>query len=202
MLRYRRFDISSMKIGLFFGSFNPVHIGHMIIAQYFVENTDLDKIWMVVSPHNPFKQKEQLLNEYDRLHLVELAIAKHYKIEACSIEFQLPKPSYTIDTLIYLREKYPSYEFCLLMGEDNLINLPKWKNANLLLRDYAIYVYKRGEESRDYSKMEGNITVMNVPLLDISSTFIRAQVAAGKDISYYVPDSVYQYITDMHLYKK
>jgi nicotinate-nucleotide adenylyltransferase len=191
-----------MKIGLFFGSFNPVHIGHMIIAQYFVENTDIDKVWMVVSPQNPFKQKEHLLNEYDRLHLVELAIGKHLNIAACSIEFQLPKPSYTIDTLVYLGEKYPSDQFCLLMGEDNLISLPKWKNAEIILRDYPIFVYSRAVEVKEHADIYGNITRLHVPLLDISSTFIRAQIAAGKDIHYYVPDSVYQYITEMNLYKK
>ena len=129
-----------MKIGLFFGSFNPVHTGHMIIANYMVSCTDLDQVWMVVSPQNPFKEKKSLANDYDRLHLVTLAIGDYTKIKASNIEFSLPQPSYTIDTLTYLREKHPNVSFCLIMGGDNLPTLPKWKNYTLLLK-YPIYVY-------------------------------------------------------------
>ncbi|MGB1218100.1 MAG: nicotinate (nicotinamide) nucleotide adenylyltransferase, partial [Saprospiraceae bacterium] len=131
------------KIGLFFGSFNPVHIGHMIIAEFVATHTDLDKVWMVISPQNPFKKKSTLAKDYDRLHMVKAAIGDNPHLEACDIEFGLPQPSYTIDTLTYLKEKYPTKEFSLIMGGDNLGTLHKWKNYELLLKNHEIYVYKR-----------------------------------------------------------
>lgn len=132
-----------MKVGLFFGSFNPVHTGHMIIAHYMAEYTDLEQVWIIVSPQNPFKKKDTLANDYDRLHLVHLAIGDHLHLRASNIEFNLPKPSYTIDTLTYLHEKYPEHEFCLIMGGDNLASLPKWKNYEQILAHHHIYVYSR-----------------------------------------------------------
>ena len=134
-----------MKVGLFFGSFNPVHVGHMIIAEHMANHTDLDEVWMVVSPQNPLKKQASLAGDYDRLHLVNLAIGENLKLRSSNIEFGLSKPSYTVDTLVYLREKYPNKEFVLIMGGDNLATLHKWKNFEVILRDYQIYVYKRPE---------------------------------------------------------
>lgn len=189
-----------MKIGLFFGSFNPVHTGHMIIANYMVQFTDLQQVWMVVSPLNPFKTKDTLANDYDRLHLVELAIGDNPVIKASNIEFHLPKPSYTIETLIYLKEKYPQHEFALIMGGDNLLSLPKWKNAEIILRDYTIYVYKRST-SEGFVFPQGKIIICEAPLLDISATFIRQCLKSKKSVQYMVPDTVYKYLAQSNLYQ-
>lgn len=191
-----------MKIGLFFGSFNPVHIGHMIIAQYMLEFAGMDQIWLVVSPQNPFKKKENLLNEYERLNLVNLAIGDHLKISSSNIEFYLPRPSYTIDTLVYLKEKYPAEEFSLIMGSDNLNSITKWKNSEILLRDYSFLIYKRPGYHEEENQIEGDIRFFDVPLLDISSTYIRENIRLGKDLRYFMPDPVYQYIKEYNLYKK
>lgn len=190
-----------MKIGLFFGSFNPVHIGHMIIANYLYQYTDLDKIWLVVSPHNPLKNKKSLANDYDRLHLVNLAIGDNPHLQSSNIEFSLPIPSYTIDTLTYLKEKYPKYHFHLIMGSDNILSIHKWKNYELLLRDYEIFIYRRpGSESTLFSE-QPNIHYIDAPLLDISSTQIRAMIQEGKSIQYLVPDTVYHYLLNSSLYR-
>lgn len=191
-----------MKIGLFFGSYNPVHIGHMIIAQYMLEFSDLDQVWLVVSPQNPFKKKETLLNEYERLNLVDLAIGDHLKIRSSNIEFHLPRPSYTIDTLVYLKEKHPTDQFCLIMGSDNLNSISKWKNSNIILRDYPILVYKRTGYIEETNNIQGDIQFLDVPLLDISSTYIRENIKLGKDLRYFMPEPVYQYIREYNLYKK
>jgi nicotinate-nucleotide adenylyltransferase len=191
-----------MKIALFFGSFNPIHIGHLIIANHIVNNTDCDKVWLVVSPHNPLKEKAGLLNEFDRLHLVQLAVEDNEKLVACNEEFYLPKPSYTIDTLTHLQEKYPTYEFSLVMGSDNILNIDKWKNYELLLERYTIYIYNRPEYNSDNLKIKGDIRFLEVPLLDISSTYIRNNIKENKSIKYLLHPSVEKYILDYNLYKK
>jgi nicotinate-nucleotide adenylyltransferase len=191
-----------MKIALFFGSFNPIHIGHLIIANHIVNNTDCDKVWLVVSPHNPLKEKAGLLNEFDRLHLVQLAVEDNEKLVACNEEFYLPKPSYTIDTLTYLQEKYPTYEFSLVMGSDNILSIDKWKNFELLLERYTIYIYNRPEYNSDNIKIKGDIRFLEVPLLDISSTYIRNNIKENKSIKYLLHPSVEKYILDYNLYKK
>ena len=189
-----------MKIGLFFGSFNPIHNGHLIIANYVCETTDLDKVWLVVSPQNPLKQKETLLREYDRLHLINLAIEDNKNLKASNIEFKLPRPSYTIDTLIYLNEKYPQHEFALIMGSDNLATIHKWKNYELLLK-YPIYVYKRrGFEKNPYPKNK-NIQLLEFPFLDISATFIRENLRKGISMQYFLPEPVWKYLDGTNLYK-
>ncbi len=191
-----------MKVGLFFGSFNPVHIGHMIIASSVVEYSDLDQVWMVVSPHNPHKKKESLANDYDRLHLVNLAIGDHTKIRSSSIEFGMPKPSYTVDTLAYLREKYPALEFVLLMGGDNLASLPKWKNFEIIIEHHAIYVYRRPVIDLSESIQSAQITVLeDLPLIHLSSTYIRRCIRDGISVQYLVPDAVFEYLQESTLYR-
>jgi len=190
-----------MKIGLFFGSFNPVHIGHLIIANYIVSHTDLDKIWLVVSPQNPFKKTGSLLNEYDRYHLVQTAVDDAPNLSASNIEFSLPRPSYTIHTLAYLKEKYPEHHFSIILGGDGLENLDKWKNAKEIIFNYPLYVYPRpGFQMK--SIPGANITIINAPLLSISSTLIRQLISEGKSIRYFVPDRVFDEIEKGGYYKK
>jgi nicotinate-nucleotide adenylyltransferase len=191
-----------MKIGLFFGSFNPIHNGHLIIANYICETTELDKVWLVVSPQNPLKPRESLLNEYDRLHLVNLAIENNNNLKASSIEFKLPKPSYTIDTLIYLKEKYPEHTFALIMGSDNLATLHKWKNYELLLKDYELFIYKRRNADANPYAGNPNIRMLEFPFLDISATFIRENIKNGTSMEYFLHDKVWAYISTSNLYKK
>lgn len=190
-----------MKIGLFFGSFNPVHTGHMIIANVMATQTDLQRVWMVVSPQNPLKPKNTLAKDYDRLHLVRLAIGDNPLLRASEVEFALPKPSYTIDTLTYLREKYPQYEFVLIMGGDNLATLHKWKNYELILRDYDIYLYKRPSTDLGDLATHPRVKIFDAPLLDISATYIRDCLAKGLSIQYLVPDAVYEYLAGSNMYK-
>jgi nicotinate-nucleotide adenylyltransferase len=192
---------ADMKIGLFFGSFNPVHIGHMIIADYFAENTDLQQVWFIVSPQNPFKEKSSLLDEKHRLYMVNLAIEDNYKLQASNIEFHLPQPSYTIDTLVYLKEKHPEHEFSILVGSDNLPAFHKWKNYEQILSQHIIYVYKRNNTDTIPNNLKGDIRLLDVPLLGISSTYIRQSIKAGKSFRYLVPEKVWQHILDMHFYK-
>lgn len=178
-----------MKIGLYFGSFNPVHHGHLIIANHVVQSTDLEQVWFVISPQNPFKQNHSLLNEYHRLHLVQIATDGEKSLKASDIEFRLPKPSYTVTTLQYLEEKYPKYEFAIIMGSDSFQNLDKWKNANVIMERYQFYVYMRpGFPARD--DLQVNKIVLDAPLLQISSTHIRELIRSGKSIRYLVPDKV------------
>ena len=191
-----------MKIGLYFGSFNPVHVGHMIIANYIVNYTDMDALWMVLSPHNPLKKKSTLANDYDRLHLLNLAIGDHDTIRSSDIEFRLPKPSYTIDTMTYLEEKYPDKEFALIMGGDNLATFHKWKNYELLLERYKIYIYKRPHSELNDLINHKNIEVCEAPLLEISSSKIRKMIKEKKSIRYLVPDKVYEYLRDYPVYEK
>jgi len=190
-----------MKIGLFFGSFNPVHVGHMFIADHMATHTDLDEVWMVVSPQNPLKKQSNLARDYDRLHLVNLAIGEHKNIRASNIEFDLPKPSYTVDTLTYLHEKYPNKEFALIMGGDNLATIHKWKNYEILLRDYDIYVYSRPENDLGEYWDLPNIVIAKAPLLHISATYIRKQIKEGKSVRYMLPAAVYEYIESSNMYR-
>lgn len=191
-----------MTIGLFFGSFNPVHTGHLIIANYFAENTALDQVWLVVSPQNPFKQKSTLLDEKHRLYMVNLAVEDNYKLQASNIEFHLPKPSYTIDTLAYLKEKHPTYKFVLLVGSDNLPAFNKWKNFEQILLQHPLYVYKRRGFEVIPEELNGDISMFNLPMLDISSTHIREMIKAGKSVRYLVPEKVWEYLSEMNFYKK
>lgn len=178
-----------MKIGLYFGSFNPIHIGHLIIASYVANQELVQQVWLIVSPQNPLKPSAALLNEYDRLHLAQLAVEDDQHIRVMDVEFKLPKPSYTIDTLTYLREKYPQHEFQLIMGSDSFQNLSKWKNYELLVRDYAFIIYTRpGHPVKE--TYGAHYTIVQAPLLEISATAIRQFIKLGKSIRYIVPDKV------------
>lgn len=190
-----------MQIGLFFGSFNPVHNGHLMIASYLCQTTPLQKVWLVVSPQNPFKQKDTLLNEYDRLHLIRLATDDNPQLQPSDVEFKLPRPSYTIDTLTYLTEKYPQHTFSLIMGSDNLASLHKWKNAELLLQRHHIYVYqRRGYTHNPYAHLS-TVHWLDFPFIDISATFIRQQIRQGISMQYFLPDAVWRYIKEQNWYK-
>ena len=189
-----------MHIGLFFGSFNPIHTGHMIIANHIVEHAGIDKLWFVVSPHNPLKDSHSLLNEYDRLHLVKIAIDDNPKFRASNIEFSLLKPSYTIDTLTYLEEKFPLEKFSIIMGSDSFQNIHRWKNYEQLVKNHPIIIYNR--PGFEIEETHGaRLTIVDAPLLNISSTFIRSQVKQGKSIRYLVPDPVHNYIADSNYFK-
>ena len=196
------------KTGLYFGSFNPVHIGHLAIAGYITEFTDIDQVWFVVSPQNPLKKKETLLDDRHRLYIAQLAIGDNYRLRASDIEFKLPVPSYTIDTLTYLKEKYSKNDFCLVMGEDNLFTLHKWKNAVELVSNYPIYVYPRPNSEKPASHLldkilaSAEIIRVNAPLMEISGTFIRNGIKKGKNMSYFLPPDVWKYIKEMHFYEK
>lgn len=183
-----------MKIGLFFGSFNPIHIGHLIVANIMAETTDLNKVWMVVSPQNPLKPSKGLLHEFDRYDMVRAAVYDSYKIEACDIEFHLPKPSYTIHTLVHLSEKHPDKEFKVIIGEDNLVNFVKWKNHERILEDYGLYVYPRPLAQPSPLRSHPNVRMVEAPLLDISATFIRKCIRNHHSIRYMVPDAVEEMI--------
>jgi nicotinate-nucleotide adenylyltransferase len=188
------------KIGLFFGSFNPVHVGHMIIANFMATQTDLKQVWLVVSPHNPLKPKQSLARDRDRLHLVRLAIGDNPRLRASDVEFNLPKPSYTIDTLAYLREKHPEKTFALIMGSDNLASIHKWKNYEILLRDYPIYVYNRPGYEPEMPPA-GDIERFEAPLMQISASYIRQCLQRGQSVQYLVPDAVFAYLESSGLYR-
>jgi len=190
-----------MHIGLYFGSFNPIHIGHLIIADQVVAHTEIDKIWFVVSPHNPLKDAQSLLNEYDRLYLVNLAIQDNPKFRASNVEFHLPKPSYTVDTLAYLTEKFPLEKFYVIIGSDSFQNIHRWKNYEHLLEHYSFVVYRR--PGSDIGETHGaDVKILDLPMLQISSTYIREQVRTYKSIRYLVPDNVQQYIETNNYYRK
>jgi len=197
-----------IKIGLYFGSFNPIHIGHIAIAGYMTEFEGLDQVWFVISPQNPLKRKETLLDDYQRLYMVQLAIGDNGHLKASDIEFRLPQPSYTIDTLAYLEEKFPGYRFCLVMGEDNLYTLHKWKNGMDLIKKCPLYIYPRPDTKRPASPLldqilnAAEIHQAKAPLMEISGTFIRDGIKTGKDMSYYLPGKVWKYIKEMHFYEK
>lgn len=192
--------MANSKVGLFFGSFNPVHIGHLIIANYMANYTFLDEVWFVVSPQNPFKDKKSLGNMYDRLEMVNLAIEGADNLRASDIEFSLPQPSYTIDTLTHLSEKYPTKEFLLIMGEDNLMGITKWKNADILLRDYKIIVYPRPGYDAGEMREHPAITMTDTPVMELSSTFLRNAIKEGKSVKFYTPDPVIDFIDKKGLY--
>lgn len=189
-----------MHIGLYFGSFNPIHVGHLIVANHIVEHSEIDKLWFVVSPHNPLKDSNSLLNEYDRLHLVRLAIEENPKFRASNIEFSLAKPSYTVDTLTYLAEKFPLERFSVIMGSDSFQNIHRWKNFEHLIKNYSIIIYKR--PGFEITETHGaKLTILEAPLLEISSTYIRNEVKQKKSIRYLVPEKVCDYIEESNYYK-
>ena len=190
-----------MRIGLFFGSFNPIHVGHLVIANYMATQTDLDQVWLVVSPQNPLKKKSTLAPDYDRLHLVELAIADNPQLRASKIEFNLPRPSYTVDTLAYLREQRPNDELVLIMGGDNLATLHKWKNYGVLLKNYGIYVYNRPTHERPELADHPSVQYFDAPLMDISSSYIRRNIAAGHSVRYLLTEPVFDYLEGSRLYR-
>jgi nicotinate-nucleotide adenylyltransferase len=191
-----------MKIGLFFGSFNPIHVGHLVIANYMAQYTDLQKVWLVISPHNPLKEKSTLLDDKQRLALVKIAIENNSKLKASDIEFKLPQPSYTITTLLHLKEKYPEHEFALIMGSDNLSTFHKWKNYEEILKYHQLYIYPRPLQSGENYKQHPQVNFVDAPVMEISSTFIRQAIADKKDVRYLLPDNVYEYVREMHFYKK
>jgi nicotinate-nucleotide adenylyltransferase len=189
-----------MKIGLYFGSFNPVHNGHLIIANHILNETPLEKIWFIVSPQNPFKSETALLNEYQRLHLLNLATENDSRIKISDVEFNLPRPSYTSVTLLHLQEKYPAHEFSIIMGSDSFQNLHKWKNYEFIIKNHSIYIYQRpGFEINN--TINANIVVVDAPLLQISATHIRRLIKSGKSIRYLVPDKVIEEIEKSNYYK-
>jgi nicotinate-nucleotide adenylyltransferase len=188
-----------MRVGLYFGSFNPVHVGHLIIASYIADHSDLSQVWFVVSPQNPLKESGSLLNEYHRLHLVQTAIAEDLRFRVTDVEFKLPKPSFTIDTLTYLEEKYPSNHFTVIIGTDSYRNIGKWKNHELLLKKYAFILYPR--PGFEVSGLLGNVQLIDAPLLEISSTAVRKNIKEGKSIRYLVPDNVREEIEKSGYYK-
>lgn len=191
------------KAGLFFGSFNPIHIGHLIIASYFVDNTDIDEIWFVPSPHNPLKNKASLLDDRQRLYMVQLAIEDDNRFKVSNIELHLPQPSYTIHTLEVLREKHPDNQFVLLLGSDNLETLHKWKNFEQILEYYQIYVYMRPETTiPERWAQHPKILCFQAPMMQISSSFIRQQIKAGHSFEYFLPAKVSRYVEEMNFYKK
>ncbi len=199
------------KIGLFFGSFNPIHIGHLILANYILEHSDMKELWFVVSPQNPFKDKKTLLKDHNRLDMVQLAIKNYPKMRASNVEFSLPTPSYTVDTLTYLQEKHPDYSFSLIMGEDNLKSLHKWKNYELLLENHQIIVYPRvlGEEKKDEVfeslrltiAQHENIHQIDAPIIELSATEIRNMIKEGRNVRPMLPPEVFEYLDGSSFYK-
>ncbi len=191
------------KIGLFFGSFNPIHIGHLILANYILENSDMEELWFVVSPQNPFKEKKSLLNDHNRLDMVQLAIKNYPKMRASNVEFSLPRPSYTIDTLAYLHEKHPDVSFSLIMGEDNLESLHKWKNSEKLVATHQIIVYPRmfdPGKSKEYFQHE-NISLVKAPIIELSATEIRNMIRIGKNVRPMLPPEVFDYLDGSSFYR-
>jgi nicotinate-nucleotide adenylyltransferase len=190
--------LGTLKIGLFFGSFNPIHIGHLIIANVMQDQTDLDEVWFVVSPQNPFKKQKSLLHEFDRLKMVELAIADHFYFRASDVEFHMPRPSYTIDTLTYLSEKHPQHEFKVMIGGDNLTHFHKWKNYEQILLHYGLYIYPRPGQQKEFD--HPNVRFVEAPLMDISATFIRETIKNGHSVKYLLPRNVEEYILGKKLF--
>ena len=192
-----------MKIGLYFGTFNPIHVGHLTIANHLAEYSDLDQIWFVVTPLSPFKKKSSLLDNHQRLEMVYLATKDYPKLKPSDIEFDLKQPNYTIDTLTYLIEKYPMHEFALIMGEDNLKSFHKWKNYELILENHSIYVYPRLTEGKldTAFKNHAKIIYIDAPIMELSSTFIRNNIKGGKNVRPMLPDKVWHYIDEMNFYK-
>jgi nicotinate-nucleotide adenylyltransferase len=195
------------KVGLFFGTFNPIHVGHLIIANHMAEFSELDEVWLVVTPHNPHKKKNTLLDDIHRLAMVRIATEDYPKLKASNIEFDLPQPNYTVNTLAVLEEKYPHKDFCLIMGEDNLKNLHKWKNYEVILERYPIFIYPRISKSVENTsntilKQKKSVIMINAPIVELSSTFIRKNIAQNKNIKPMLSENVWQYIDEMNFYKK
>jgi nicotinate-nucleotide adenylyltransferase len=190
-----------MNIGLYFGSFNPIHNGHLIIASFIIQHTELNQVWFVISPQNPLKKSATLLNEYHRLHLVQVSIEDEPSLKASDIEFRLPKPSYTIDTLTYLTEKYATHKFSVIMGSDSYQNLPAWKNHHQLIKNYPVIVYERPGFISPKIYEGSDTTILKAPLLEISSTYIRNTIKEGNSIRYLVPDKVRLEIEQNRYYK-
>jgi nicotinate-nucleotide adenylyltransferase len=193
-----------MKVGLYFGTFNPIHVGHLIIANHMAEHSDLEQIWMVVTPHNPLKQKNTLLDDYQRLHLVRLATEDYPKIKPSDIEFKLPQPNYTVNTLAHLMEKYPQHEFSLIMGEDNLKSLHKWKNYEYILQHHNIYIYPRVSEEAENPTLKNHPSVhwIDAPIVEISSTFIRENIKNNKNVRPLLPHNVWEYVDHNNFYRR
>ncbi|MEM8901858.1 MAG: nicotinate (nicotinamide) nucleotide adenylyltransferase [Bacteroidota bacterium] len=191
---------TTLSVGLYFGSFNPIHMGHLIIAQHALDQAKFDYVWFIISPQNPFKQKKNLLPEYERLKMVELAIEGNNKMMASNVEFRLPKPSYTIDTLTHLADTYKTYSFSLIMGQDNLTHFHKWKNHESILKHYSIWVYPRPGYVAGEIDAHKNIHIFKAPLLDISATYIRQRLKENTSVRYLVPDAVHNYLEAENLY--
>ena len=191
------------KIGLYFGTFNPIHSGHLTIANHLVEFSDLDEVWLVVTPHNPHKKKNTLLDDIHRLTMVRIALEDYPKLKASNIEFDLPQPNYTVNTLAHLEDMYPEIDFCLIMGEDNLKSFHKWKNFEVILDQYAVYVYPRISEGKVESRFEDHPAIHRVdaPIMELSSTFIRKAIKDGKNIRPMLPDTVWKYLDEMNFYR-
>ena len=196
------------KVGLYFGTFNPIHVGHLVIANYMANYTDLEEVWLVVSPQNPFKEKDSMLEDYHRLSLVKIAVDDNNQLKASNIEFNLPKPSYTINTLVYLNEKHPNNEFNLIMGEDNLRTFHKWKNYERILENSNLYVYPRVLNPQTEKKINSplhshpKVKICDAPVMKISSSFIRKAIKNNKDVRYMLTEKVANYVEEMHFYKK
>ncbi|SFC98801.1 nicotinate (nicotinamide) nucleotide adenylyltransferase [Algibacter pectinivorans] len=192
-----------MKIGLYFGSFNPIHIGHLVIANHMAEYSDLDQVWFVITPHNPFKKKSSLLDNYQRLEMVYEATKDYDKLKASDIEFNLPQPNYTVNTLAHLQEKYPDHNFSLIMGEDNLNSFHKWKNYEVILENHHIYVYPRISNTTVNNQFNGHkkIHPIDAPIMQLSSTFIRKAIKDGKNIKPMLPKNVWEYLDEMNFYR-
>jgi nicotinate-nucleotide adenylyltransferase len=202
--------MASKEIGLFFGSFNPIHNGHLMIANYMAEFMTLDQVWFVISPQNPFKADQQLLQDYHRRELAQRAVGDYLKFRVSAVEFQLPKPSYTIDTLSFLTEKYPDYQFSIIMGSDQLPNFHRWKNPEQILDRYKILVYPRmvnreaGDgvcNTEDIKVNHPSVTMVKAPKIEISSTFLRNAIKNGKDVRFFMPEATWQYLEEMHFYR-
>lgn len=192
----------TLRTALFFGSFNPVHIGHLAIANYIAEYGNVDEVWFVVSPHNPHKDKKTLLPERERFHMVQEAIGDYPKFRVSDIEFKLPQPSYTVHTLVHLKEKFPTRQFSLIIGSDNLVHFHKWKNAELILQDYPLIVYPRPETPEEIFAQYPQVQRVQAPQMDISSSFIRQAITQGKDVRFYVPPPVWKILSEMQHYAK
>jgi nicotinate-nucleotide adenylyltransferase len=190
------------KTGLFFGSFNPIHIGHLIIANQMLAESDIEEIWFVISPHNPLKEKQSLLKDHHRLALLRIAIEDDSRFRACDVEFKLPQPSYTIHTLLTLEEQYPLRKFCLIIGSDNLNSFNKWFNYEEILNNYPLYVYPRpGFDGGEFAR-HPSVKWVKSPLMEISSSYIRHSIKHGNSVKYLLPEKVLNYILEMHFYEK
>lgn len=189
------------RTGLFFGSFNPIHVGHLIIANTMLTGSEMDELWFVVSPHNPLKERASLLADHHRLQMVRIAIENNYRMRACDVEFHLPTPSYTVVTLTHLNELYPDREFCLIMGSDNLDNFHRWRNYQHILDNYQIFVYPRPGHTGGDLANHANVHTVEVPMMDISSSYIRERIAKRLSVEYLLTEPVYKYLTEMHFYE-